>query len=153
MPVRRFQSLLLSALTLVVGAVSAVPRDGAAVLCLATGDHTHLSFGGACGHDSSHPDGFEHDHHDAADPGAAGLSAVDDVHRHGCVDIGLPSGDYRPSAGEHGSDLQLVWVALPAFHAGAIGAPAPHASPGRDQARCLLGLTPPDLVRSTILLI
>lgn len=151
------QRLLLLALAAVFGVLSTIPRAGSRTLHLATGDHLHFSFGDGDNHRHDHGDeGLAHSHdfhHDHPAGDAVGGPAACDVHRHGCVEIGLPSGDYKKSAAPAALGLDQAWalLPLPPGVANAVTVIDPHPERGRPPG--LLGLTPPDLVRSTVLLI
>ena len=151
------QRLVLVALTAVFGGLSAIPRGGMTTVCLATGDHLHVLFGSGNKHTHDHGhEGLAHGHDfDHAAAAAEGEALVCDVHCHACVDIELPSGDCkldRSAAAGYGVDQG--WAALPPLPPGVADA-VPTLRPHPDQSgpSTLLGLTPPDLARSTVLLI
>jgi hypothetical protein len=140
------QRLLLPALTVSLVLTAAAPRNGEMTLWLATGDHAHVSVTQGRHREHSRSHALVHEHADES-----GMSR-DDSHRHTCLEIGLPSGDWRASvnagAGDQAESFAVPW--------------APPAIPGvvyvtpslvPEGSRSTLGIPPPELLRTTILLI
>jgi hypothetical protein len=153
---RSVQRLLSVTLAAIIGLLSAVPRNGLTTLHLAIGDHLHVLFD--AGHDHHHGDGhsspadtFIHEHDfDKVVPHADAL--VPGAHRHQCIGIGLPSGDYKRSADPIGNEVLGGGAALPPL-AFCVSAKTLPLVLDRGRSRSPLGLSPPDLVASTVLLI
>jgi hypothetical protein len=128
-----------------IALTSAVAKSGGRTLHLATGDHAHIWLESGHEHEGSHSHLMVHEHAD--DVG----SSVCDAHRHTCLDFELMSGDWRPSV-KTGAAAVLPLFALP---------PVPLTAAEVVETQTLgvlrpsptLGIPPPDLLRSTVLLI
>jgi hypothetical protein len=140
------QRLLLPALAVNLVLTAAAPRNGEMTLWLATGDHVHVSVTQGRHREHSRSHALAHEHADES-----GV-VRDDSHRHTCLEIGLQSGDWRASsyaaAGDQAASPAVPW--------------APHAVPGAvyvtparipEASLSALGIPPPELLRTTILLI
>lgn len=140
-------------MALVLTATMAVPRSSATVLHLAVcDDHSHVDFVPSGHsheqHDDCHDHSFVHDH-DYSDADAEGDESVRDAHEHKCLAIGLPAADYQrlkvdPQPVQ--SPLALPLPVCPLIEV------RPHLL-GYSLSPVPLGVPPPDLLRSTILLI
>ena len=156
---------MLPALAVNLVLTSAAPRTGQMTLWFASG-HAHVFFQRGAQPEQFHAHEVVHVHAFDADVPVTDLPVTDvsvtdvsvtdvsvsDPHRHACIDVGLVGGDWRPSVKAQGDHLlALLWVpSVPLVSSVAEGAAVPHlrlASPSP------LGVPPPDLLRSTILLI
>jgi hypothetical protein len=146
-----FQRLVVVA---VFGVLSVVPRVGSATLHFATGDHWHVLIGASDEHHRDHNPVGRANNSTQTGPSETGADtlAASDNHKHDCVDVGV-SGDYKPAASGGLAAHHLALAPLPIM----VGGATPDMAPGRlaDSGRptCPFGLTPPDLARSTVLLI
>lgn len=145
---------LLCLLAALVGLTAAASRGGQAVLCIAAGDdHHHVAI--EARHDGCPCASFvhRHDHEPAGthDGDPAGV-VVDAAHPHACVDIRLPAGDLRSAGKPTGDVVDAVPAAPVAPLLPLVLSPRPAVLPTRYDTHPP-GLAPPDLLRSTILLI
>lgn len=141
------QRLLLCLLAPLVGLTSTAARHKTAVLCVATGDHEHVTV--EMRHDAGGHHTVLHTHaHDGAESGGD----VDTAHVRACIDIRLPAGDLRPGGTAFG-DLQEAAATFnaPVAHL-PVAATRPMATPSGYDTHPP-GLAPPELLRSIILLI
>jgi hypothetical protein len=144
---RLSQSLLSWLLIVLIGLTTAISPSGPKVLCVATGDHQHVSIEQAHGASGYHLESHSHEPAHEDQP----LAQAD--HEHGCLDIMLPSGDL-PTQGRKASDsAELSKIDLapvsPVFSAIAFCIPV---KPEPRQSSPPLSV-PPDIVRTTVLLI
>jgi hypothetical protein len=151
------QRLLPIALAAVFGVLSAIPRNGSQTLHLATGDHLHVSLSESASHhhdhDSDSTDGYDLEHKHVVGDVESKLTESD-VHRHDCIVFSLPSGDYRSSMSSACYDTLQGWDAVPPVPICVLSpllAVSLHPESSRPPGA--FGLTPPQLVRSTIFLI
>jgi hypothetical protein len=146
--------LVSFALAAVFGVLSAIPRNGLSALHLATGDHIHLSYSDDHGHEhGTRSTGDQQIVHMHADEAGELDSIVSDVLRHDCLKVVLPSNDYRSSMSLTGQEFFQSWEIVPPVPACVSNSLLLCIQRDPDVPPVAFGLTPPELVRSTIFLI
>ncbi|QOV90690.1 hypothetical protein [Humisphaera borealis] len=149
------QRLLAGTLVVLLTVASAAPGGRSLVLCVAGGDHSHVFIASEAAQSISHV----HDHGDDCDhalpvgdaPADACCDGVaDDCHRHDCIDIALPGGDFQSQARKSSAQTD---VGLPAFIASIafVSIQQPPRLPDTLDPACIG--SPPHLLRSVVLVI
>ncbi len=144
----RARTLTLCLLAFVISMTTSVSTQGMRMLCIAMGNHTHFEFD--LQRDDHHAGVFDHSHGSHSHASESQTEALGETHRHTCVEIGLPSSDLpraEKNAGQQAAAASLILLPLPGnldFSPRPLRIDCTHLHGA-------VGLSPPSVVRSTVL--